>query len=180
MYDNLTMIRRFTVAALLFSGLLHGQAKTGKAPADRYNFRQLMQQIWDGWGTLNPANTAKFYSKDADRTFFDITPLKYRGWNEYEAGVKKSLADYSSAKFTLYSDQHVVQRGKVAWATSTGHATLTRKSGGKEDMDFRWTVLWENIENNWLIVHEHVSVPLGQSAAASPGLSLPTKKKQQP
>jgi hypothetical protein len=26
--------------------------------------------------------------------------------------------------------------------------------------NFRWTVVWENQEGKWLIVHEHVSAPL--------------------
>lgn len=174
------MIRRFVVGGILLAGLVSGQGKMGKGQAARYDFRSLMQQIWDGWGTLNPANTAKFYSKDANRTFFDIMPLKYTGWTEYDAGVRKAFADYASAKFTLYSDQHIVQRGNFAWATATGHGTLTKKAGGKEDLDFRWTVLWENIENNWLIVHEHISAPLGAAPApapAKPVASPPAKKK---
>jgi len=171
------MFRRFVFFGMLMAGLASGQGKMGRGQAERFNFRQLMQQIWDGWGTLNPANTAKFYSKDVDRTFFDITPLKYHGWNEYDAGVRKVFSDYTSAKFILDADQHVVQRGNTAWATATGHGTLMRKTGGKEEMNFRWTVLWEKIENNWLIVHEHVSVPLAAPAPVKPASSAPPAKK---
>jgi|SRR5271154_462745 len=170
------MFRRFVILGMLLAGLVNGQGKMGKAQADRFNFRQLMQQIWDGWGTLNPANTAKFYSKDVDRTFFDIAPLKYQGWSEYDAGVRKTFSDYGSAKFTLDADQHIVQRANFAWATATGHGTLTRKTGGKEEMNFRWTVLWEKIENDWLIIHEHVSVPLGAPPPPRTVAAPPTKK----
>jgi ketosteroid isomerase-like protein len=149
---------------VLCAGLVSAQTK-GKAKMEHYDFHPLMQQIWDAWGTLNPANTARFYSKDAERTFFDIAPLKYTGWSEYEAGVKKTFADYSSGKFTLSGSSHVVQRPTLAWATATGHGTLTKKSGAKEDLDFRWTVLWEKEGTDWLIIHEHVSVPMGGSAA---------------
>ena len=158
-----------TVAGLLLAGGLGAQTKksttTDKAKTERFDFRPLMQQIWDAWGTLDPANTAKFYSKDARRTFFDLAPLKYTGWNEYQAGVKKSFADYSSAKFTLYAGGHVAQRGNFAWAEDTGHATLVKKAGGKDDLDFRWTVLWEKDGAEWLIIHEHVSAPMGAPPA---------------
>jgi ketosteroid isomerase-like protein len=69
----------------------------------------------------------------------------------------------------------VAQRPTIAWATATGHGSLTKKSGGKDEMDFRWTVIWEKIENQWLIVHEHVSAPLAAPAPAKPP-SAPTKK----
>jgi ketosteroid isomerase-like protein len=169
------MIRRIVVVGMLVAGLLSAQSKGGKAKFEPFDFRSLMQQIWDGWGTLSPATTAKFYSKDAQRTFFDLTPLKYTGWSEYDAGVRKAFADYSSGKFTLNSDQHVAQRPTIAWATSTGHGILNKKSGGKDEMDFRWTVIWEKIENQWLIVHEHISAPLAAPAPAKPP-AAPTKK----
>src|SRR5580698_6468185 len=124
------MIRRFVVTGVLLSVALSAQNKGGKTAAkmEHYDFHPLMQQVWDAWGTLNPDNAARFYSKDAGRTFFDLAPLKYAGWSEYQAGSKKLLADYSSAKFTLNGDQHVGQRPATAWATATGHATLNKKS----------------------------------------------------
>lgn len=162
---------------MLVVASLHGQ---DKQKVERFDFRPLMQQIWDAWGTLDPAKTAKYYSKDAKHVFFDIAPLKYTGWNEYAAGVKKAFADYSSGKFTLYAGGHVAQRGNFAWAEDTGHGTLTKKSGAKEDFDFRWTVLWEKEGNDWLIIHEHASVPMGGSAPPpAPRQVVPpvTKKK---
>jgi ketosteroid isomerase-like protein len=163
------MIRRLVMAGLLIAGALSAQDK-GKAKMEHFDFHPLMQQIWDAWGTLNPDNAARFYSKDAERTFFELSPLKYTGWTEYSAGVKKMFADYSSAKFTLTGSSHVAQRPAIAWATATGHGTLTRKTGAKEDLDFRWTVLWEKSGDDWLIIHEHVSVPM---AAARPPVVPP-------
>jgi ketosteroid isomerase-like protein len=170
------MILRFAMAGLLLAGGLCGQDKKKVEPFD---FRPLMQQIWDAWGTLDPANTAKFYSKDAKRVFFDLAPMQYKGWSEYEAGVKKMFADYSSAKFTLYAGGHVAQRGNFAWAEDTGHGTLVKKSGAKDDLDFRWTVLWEKDGNDWLIIHEHISVPMGGPAPPKPSV-VPSKSTTAP
>ena len=163
------MIRRFVVSGLLLAGVLSGQDKS-KAKRETYDFHPLMQQVWEAWGTLNPDNAARFYSKDAERIFFDLAPMKYTGWTEYAAGVKKAFADYSSAKFTLTGTSKVFQRPTIAWATATGHGTLTKKTGAKEDLDFRWTVLWEKSGDDWLIVHEHVSVPM---AAPRPAVVPP-------
>ena len=155
------MVRRIAIGTLLLAVGLSAQDKKTGPKMEHYDFHPLMQQIWDAWGTLDPANAARFYSKDAERTFFDIAPMKYTGWNEYAAGVKKTFADYSGAKFTLSGSSHVVQRPNLAWATATGHAVLTKKTGAKEEADFRWTVLWEKEGTDWLIIHEHASVPMG-------------------
>jgi ketosteroid isomerase-like protein len=171
------MVRRLMIAGLSLALGLSAQDKKGQK-VERYDFHPLMQQIWDAWGTLNPANAARFYSKGAERTFFDVAPLKYTGWSEYEAGVKKTFADYSSAKFTLTGGSHVAQRGNFAWATATGHGVLTKKSGPKDDMDFRWTVLWEKEGSDWLIIHEHVSVPMAGAAPAASGPKPATAPKK--
>jgi ketosteroid isomerase-like protein len=170
------MLLRLTMVCALLGGALSAQDKSGKAAAkmERYDFHPLMQQIWDAWGTLNPDNAARFYSKDPTRTFFDLAPLKYVGWTEYSTGVKKTFADYASAKFTLSPSQHVVQRPNMAWASTTGHGILTKKSGAKDEIDFRWTVIWDKEGTDWLIVHEHVSVPMAASAPAPAVKPAPT------
>ena len=157
------MIRRFLIAAIVLAAIAPAQDKKAtdkSAKTERYDFRPLMQKIWDAWGTLNPDNAAKYYSKDARRVFFDLAPLKYDGWNEYSQGVKKMFSGYSSAKFTLYAGGRIAQRGNFAWAEDTGHATMVKRAGGKDDFDFRWTVLWEKEGADWLIIHEHASTPL--------------------
>ena len=164
------MIRKFAITGLLLAVGLSAQDKgknKNKGKMEQFDFHPLMQQVWDAWGTLDPANAARFYSKDSERTFFDLAPLKYTGWSDYAAGVKKVFADYSSAKFTLASE-HVMQRPLLAWASATGHATLTKKTGSKDDFDFRWTVVWEKEGSDWLIIHEHVSVPMAPPAPARP------------
>jgi ketosteroid isomerase-like protein len=118
-----------------------------------------LQKIWDGWSTLDPANTAQFYAK-GPHTFFDIAPLKYNSWDEYQAGVVKELADYKTAKCTVNDDAQVHPHGDLVWATATVMCDMTRQSGKREMSNFRWTVVFEKQEGKWPIVHEHVSSPI--------------------
>ncbi|MGA9390706.1 MAG: hypothetical protein WBV69_09695, partial [Candidatus Sulfotelmatobacter sp.] len=74
------------------------KSSAGLAPDKAY-----MQKIWDGWSTLDPANVARYYAT-GPHTFFEIAPLKYNSWDEYEKGVKGVLAGYQSAKFTVNDD----------------------------------------------------------------------------
>ena len=119
----------------------------------------LMQNIWNAWSTRDPANAAQFYDK-GQHVFFDIAPLKYNSWDEYQDGVKKVLADYTDAKFTVNDDAEIHPGGEYAWGTATVKDDLTNKSGKHEMGTLRWTVIWHKEGGKWLIVHEHVSAPL--------------------
>jgi len=160
------MLRRFlAVSACLFlislSALAQAKKPTPKkVAAGPTPDKAYLQKIWDGWATLDPANTAKFYATAGPNTFFDIAPLKYNSWDEYEKGVKGVLAGYKSANFTVNDDAAIHTHGDLVWATATVKDEMTSKSGKVEMGTFRWTVIFENEDGKWLIVHEHVSAPL--------------------
>ena len=50
--------------------------------------------------------------------------------------------------------------GKEAWTTATFRADAVTKEGASQSLQGRWTAVWEKRGNDWLIVHEHTSVPL--------------------
>ena len=65
-----------------------------------------------------------------------------------------------SAKFTLNDDAAIHPHGDLVWATATVKSEMTTKAGKVEMSNFRWTVVFENQDGKWMIVHEHVSAPL--------------------
>jgi ketosteroid isomerase-like protein len=132
---------------------------TKKSAAPPPPDRAYLQKIWDGWSTLDPANVAKFYAS-GPHTFFDIAPLKYGSWEEYDKGVKGVLSGYKSAKCAVNDDAAIHPHGDLVWATATISEQMTTKAGKVEMGNFRWTVVFENQDGNWMIVHEHVSEPL--------------------
>ena len=100
------MLRRFLAVSLCLLALtVYGLAQTKKpamkkSPAGPAPDKALMQKIWDGWSTLDPATVEKYYAR-GPHTFFDIAPLKYGSWEEYEKTSKTVLAGYKSAKFLV-------------------------------------------------------------------------------
>ena len=154
--------RLFTVSlcllVLTFSVIAQKKAASKKSAGPAPD-KATMQKIWDAWATLDPSNPAKYYAT-GPHTFFDIAPLKYASWDEYQAGVKAVLAGYKSAKFTVNDDAAVHTHGDLVWGTATVKEEMTTKGGKVEMGNFRWTVVWENEDGKWLIVHEHVSAPL--------------------
>jgi ketosteroid isomerase-like protein len=133
---------------------------TSKQAAAGAPDKALMQEIWAAWSTLDPANAAKFYAKGASHTFYDLAPMKYESWAEYEQGVKSLLAGFKSARMEVNDDARVHHAGSLAWGTATWHGDFENKDGSQTAMDGRWTVVWEKRKGEWLIVHEHASVPM--------------------
>ncbi len=157
------MKRLITVSLCLLALTLSGFAQTKKSPMKKPTGlapdKAYLQKIWDGWSTLDPANVAKFYAPGA-HTFYDIAPLKYSSWDDYEKGVKGVLADYKSAKFVVNDDADIHPHGDLVWATATIKEEMTSKAGKVEMGNFRWTVIFENVDGEWRIVHDHTSEPI--------------------
>jgi ketosteroid isomerase-like protein len=118
-----------------------------------------LQKVLDGWSTMDPANMAQYYSKE-DLLFFDIAPVKYANWQEYQTGVAALLKDYQSLKLTLGDDVQIHHEGNLAWAAATIKEEAVTKTGKHEMGTLRWTVILVKKDGNWLIVHEHTSAPL--------------------
>jgi len=121
--------------------------------------KALMQKIWSAWASLNPANAAQYYAK-GDHVFFDIAPLKYNSWDEYQKGGASLEANYKAATFTVNDDAQIHDAGKIVWGAATVKYDMVEKSGKHDMGNFRWTVIWQQQDGKWLIAHEHVSEPV--------------------
>ncbi len=118
-----------------------------------------LQKIWDGWGTLDAAGQKQYYAQ-GPHVFFDDEPLKFASWDEYQATTTKELAEYKTGRFTVNDDAQIHKSGDIYWTTATVSSDMTQKSGKREQATFRWTAIFEQQKGKWLIVHEHVSVPV--------------------
>jgi len=126
--------------------------------------RALVPKIVAAWGTMDISKVAPYYAADADFAYFDIVPLKYNNWKEYSEGAQKYLFDPNrSISAKLNEDLAVHRRGSLAWATFTLAIDLVSKEGSSSHLNARWTMVLEKRAKEWIVVHEHVSVPLGGS-----------------
>ena len=118
-----------------------------------------LQKVLDGWSALKPAEMKQYYSQE-DHLFFDIAPVKYSNWTEYQAGVTELLKTYKSIKLTLNDDTQIHHEGTLTWAAATIKEEAVTAADKHELATFRWTVLLQKQpDGKWLIVHEHTSVP---------------------
>lgn len=151
------------VILAFFGGLLtFVGARAQQKATDDSTFRKLTDAYCVAWSTGNPANASKFYAKDDGLIFYDVAPFSYNGWKEYEPGVKKAfLDDAVSVSLTAGKDLKVTRRGNVAWTTVPMHLSAKMKDGKTIEAQTRYTGIWEKRGKTWLLVHEHLSAPLG-------------------
>jgi len=118
------------------------------------------QRVCDAWATLDVNNAKQYYDNASNNAYFDLAPLKYASWKEYESGVVNLLKNFKSIKFTVNDDFTTHNAGKLVWSTATMKLDSTDVNGKAETTDVRWTAIWEKKGGKWLITHEHVSAPM--------------------
>jgi ketosteroid isomerase-like protein len=161
------IMRRLTIiglAVVLMAGVTAVTISRASADSEEATLRTLVPKVISSWESLDITKVEPYYAADADFAYFDIVPLKYKNWAEYRAGVQKALFEpNSSIKLRLNDDLGVHRRGSLAWATVTFAADLVSKQGAASHLDGRWTMVLEKRARGWIVVHEHVSAPLGGS-----------------
>jgi len=153
-----------TVAVMAVLAIAPGAVPVWAADKGGQEVRALIPKIVQAWEAMDIGKVDPYYATDAEFAFFDIAPLKYANWAEYRTGVQKLFCEPNrSLKFTVKDDLRVHRRARLAWATFTFGADVVSKQGTSSHLDGRWTLVLEQRKSGWVVVYEHVSVPLGGS-----------------
>ena len=78
------------VCVLALSLCSFAASKKKKAAPSSVPDKAYLEKLMAGWSAGNPANMAQYYDQ-GDYVFFDIAPLKYNNWAEYQKGVTDLL-----------------------------------------------------------------------------------------
>jgi ketosteroid isomerase-like protein len=113
----------------------------------------------------------KNYLPDETLVVFDvIPPRQYTGADSYKKDWQGFLGSFNGPVTFENSDLQVVADGKLGYAHYIQHVTGTGKDGKPVDMTLRVTDVLRKVKGKWLIVHEHVSVPV-DIASGKPDMS---------
>ncbi|ESA31955.1 ketosteroid isomerase [Leptolyngbya sp. Heron Island J] len=130
-------------------------------PSDNVLFKQLTDQSYAAWNTLDPDAVAKFYLNDPDIVIYDATPLKYKGWSDFKSGIQTHLFDkLNRFQLTANDDLEATRHGDLVLTTFTYHLSAESKTGDPIEAEGRQTDLWQQHNGQWLIFHEHTSAPV--------------------
>ena len=147
-------------AFIVLTGCANAPARTEDATAE---IKPLMEKMAVAWATLDPSKVAQYYAKEVGLAFYDIAPLKYTGWQEYQDGTQRAFADWKSMTWTIGPDLKAYKNGNIAWVTFTSTYEITPKTGDLIKLAGRTTEVLEKRGQDWVIVHDHESVPMPEA-----------------
>jgi ketosteroid isomerase-like protein len=89
-----------------------------------------------------------------------VPPLQFSGAAAYRKDYETFLAQFKGPVRVTIPHVHVEQSGPVAYAFGLERLRGTTMGGTNVDMWLRFTDGWKRQDGQWLIEHEHVSVPV--------------------
>jgi len=101
------------------------------------------------------------YVPDETLFVFDVVPPRqYVGAKAYRKDWEDFLGTFKGPLKFEISALSVETDGRLGWGHSIQHVNGTDTKGQAIDLTVRVTDVYRKIKGNWLIVHEHVSVPV--------------------
>lgn len=159
------------------------------AGASDEDLRGYIAKIVNSWNSPDSEKVVPFYAADGECVSFGLLSLNCKTGEEHHSDILKPARKNSSQRMTMNDDLSVHRRGSIAWATFTWKLDYRGKDEAQHQLAGRWTMILEQRNNIWVVVHEHVSVPMSafmrppdshQSSAAAPGASPQTTTDQAP
>jgi len=103
----------------------------------------------------------KNYVSDESLVVFDVVPPRqHLGADAYRKAWMGFFATFKGTPKIAISDLAITVDGNVAFSHSIQHVTGTDKRGQPVDRTVRVTDGYRKIGGQWLIVLEHISVPV--------------------
>jgi ketosteroid isomerase-like protein len=101
------------------------------------------------------------YTPGDNLIVFDaVPPRQFTGWPAYKKDWEGFFAAFPGPAVMAMSDLDVTVGGDVAYGHNIEHVTMTDKTGKKVEITVRVTDGYTKVNGQWLISHEHVSVPV--------------------
>jgi ketosteroid isomerase-like protein len=139
---------------------------TAARAADEADIRRRIDKLVEAVRAMNLQGVKETYAPDL--VSFDIVPplvhlraeKKWKNWAEVFEAYRAPLG-YEIRDLT------VVVGDDVAFTHSLNRISGELKSGKRADYWVRWTTGFRKIDGNWLMVHDHVSVPTDMQTGSS-------------
>ena len=116
----------------------------------------------------------RVYEPGPNLFVFDVTPPRQHvGWADYRADWENTFKTTPGPIHFWISDLSVTVVGPVAYGHSIQKMTFTHANASKGELVVRVTDVYRKIRGRWLIVQEHVSVPVDLATGKPDLLSKP-------
>jgi uncharacterized protein (TIGR02246 family) len=131
----------------------------------RADIRALEERFVAAFKAKDLDGIMKVYAPDQTLVVFDVVPPRqYVGAAAYRKDWQKFLDSFEGPITVELTDLDVGADRNLAYSHSIQRVAGTDKQGKKLDLTVRVTDVYKKVRGRWLIVHEHVSVPVDLDA----------------
>lgn len=143
------------------------------AMSDKAQIEALERGFIAAFNAKNVTRIMSYYDKGGVFVFDVSTPREHPSWASYKKDWEDFVADDPGPIEIKLSDLAITVSGDVAYSHSIQGGYTTNKAGQKNDLVVRVTDVYRKIGGRWLIVQEHVSVPVDFATGKPDMLSKP-------
>ncbi len=162
------------VSVCLASASVCADASASAKAGDKAAIEALEQTLIAAMNARDVDAIMKLYAPGASLFVFDVSPPReHLGWDDYKKDWQDMFAALPGPVKYSISELNVTVVGQVAYSHSIQGGYMTRKDGSKLDSNVRVTDVYRKIHGHWLIVQEHVSVPVELETGKADLLSKP-------
>jgi ketosteroid isomerase-like protein len=155
----------FILAITLTSNISFSQTKKNQDMPTVKNDEEMIRELENKFASAFNAGDInammKSYVSDKSLVVFDVVPPRqHLGADEYRKAWAGFFSHFKDTPKITITDLGISVAGNVGFSHSIQHVTGTDTQGHQVDRTVRVTDGYRKIGDNWLIVLEHVSVPV--------------------
>jgi len=162
MYQVSRLSQALPVVIAVTALLVSIRMASSSQPNDEAQIRTLEHRFAEAFKAKDVERIMANYEQSPSLVVFDVVPRnEYRGWDAYKkdwqglfASIDGPIALFEVNNLTVNVD------GNLAYSNSFQHHVWKTKGGGSQDFTVRVTDVYQKSGGKWLIVQEHVSVPV--------------------
>lgn len=160
-------MRRFSVLLISFvmlatvnSGLAQNKSSKSSGGKDKAQIEALFQRYLKAFNAKDTNAIMALYSP-TDLFVFDVVPPReFPSWDAYKKDFEGLFAAFPGPVENKLTDMSITTSGSMAYAHNIQTVQFTAKDGSRLTLVVRVSDVLRKVNGKWLIVHEHVSVPV--------------------
>ncbi len=167
--------RGLLLGALLIGMILSSVSLRADAQStDEKAIRALHQRFSAGIKAKNISTIMSVHVPDESLFVFDVVPPRqYVGAKAYRKDFEEFFAIFPGPVQYEITDLSITTAGTLGFSHRIDNLALIDKDGKQVKFAFRVTDVYRKINGKWLIIHEHVSVPVDPATGKADLLSKP-------
>jgi uncharacterized protein (TIGR02246 family) len=121
-----------------------------------------IRKVVENWARAVRAQDLKgiLANHSADMLMFDVPPpLESRGIEAYRKTWDTFFAWSQDSGVFDITEMNITASDEVAFVTALMRCAGTEANRGKTELEFRLTIGLRKIDGQWLVLHEHHSIP---------------------